>query len=78
MFFEDTALARNVVVADGIEPSSIGYQPTVLAVVLCHNCLATVLRIELSLVVLEATFFPEEHRYYLEAGAGFEPAISSL
>lgn len=53
-----------MVVADGIEPSSNDYQSFVLAVILCHNCLATVLRIELSLVVLEATLFPEEHRYY--------------
>lgn len=67
-----------MVVADGIEPSSIAYQATVLAVVLCHICLATVLRIELSLVVLEATLFPEEHRYCVEAGVGFEPTILSI
>lgn len=67
-----------MVVADGIEPSSNDYQSFVLAVILCHNCLATVLRIELSLVVLEATLFPEEHRYCMEAGVGFEPTILSI
>lgn len=55
----------------GIEPSSQDLQSSALPDKLI-NLLAAVLRIELSLVVLEATSFPEGHSY-LVWNVGFEP-----